>query len=266
MDKKRKRTPGDIIRYIVIVIAVGVFLFSAGQLIKIFLEYKEGTDEYDRIREYVQEAEEEPVDDENEVQEGQEEQEPEIPKPPQIDWPSLQNLNKEIIGWIQIEGTEISYPVVKGTDNAYYLKHTFEKNANGAGAIFVDYTNSSDFQDCNTLIYGHNMKNGSMFGTLRKHFKDKESVPGKYIWICTPEKNYRYEIFSSHVVDASGDAYTLFSEPDEQFAAYVEKMVSQSVVDFGVPVGQEDKVITLSTCTGNDATRFIVQAKREGEY
>lgn len=262
MDKKnkQKRTAGDIIRTIIMIVALAVFLFSVAQLAKIFMEYKKGTDEYDRVREYVatpvpQEEPQEPV-----------EEEETKPIPPQVDWVNLKAINGDIIGWIQIEGTEISYPIVKGTDNSYYLKHTFEKNTNAAGAIFMDYTNSSDFQDCNTLIYGHNMKNGSMFGLLRKYFKDESSVPGRYIWICTQEKNYRYEIFSSHVVDATGETYTLFPEANELFASYVDSMKQKSLVDFGTEVTKDDKVITLSTCTGNDATRFVVQAKREGEY
>ena len=110
------------------------------------------------------------------------------------------------------------------------------------------------------------MRNGSMFGTLRKYFQSQDSLPGRYIWICTPDKNYRYEIFSSHVVDAAGEVYTLFSAPDQQFQQYLDSMKAQSLVDFGVDVTKEDKIITLSTCTGNDATRFVVQARREGEY
>ena len=108
--------------------------------------------------------------------------------PPQVDFNGLKAINPEVIGWIQIEGTSISYPIMKGKDNDYYLKHTFEGNYNAAGSIFIDYTNNSNFEDCNTIIYGHNMKNGSMFGLLRKHFKDRESVPGRYIWICTPDE------------------------------------------------------------------------------
>lgn len=258
---KKKKTVGDVIRSIIMIAALAVFLFSAIQLAKIFIEYKKGTDEYDRVREYVT-----AVQPETEEQAAEEESELQKPVPPQVDWESLKGINEDIIGWIQIEGTEISYPVVQGTDNSYYLKHTFEKNSNAAGAIFIDYTNSSDFQDCNTIIYGHNMKNGSMFGLLRRYFKDEESVPGRYIWICTPEKNYRYEIFSSHVVDAAGETYTLFPEADEQFGSYVENMKQQSLVQFGTEVTKDDKVITLSTCTGNDTTRFVVQAKREGEY
>ncbi len=261
--KKKKRTAGDVIRYIIMAAALCVFVFSAVQLAGIFLEYREGTEEYDRIREYV----EQPVEQEEEDQalKGEATQ-PETPQAPSVDWAALQAINSDLIGWLQIEGTEISYPIVKGTDNAYYLKHTFEKTTNAAGAIFIEFTNSSDFQDCNTIIYGHNMKNGSMFGQLRKYFQSQESIPGKYIWVCTPQKNYRYEIFSSHVVDAAGETYTLFSAHDEAFGKYLENMKSQSLVDFNVGVSQEDKIITLSTCTGNDATRFVVQARMEGAY
>ena len=262
---KKKRTAGDVIRTLILILALGVFLFSATKLVQIFLEYKQGTDEYDRMREFVTEKVN-TQEEEKETQVQGEEVQEEKPKAPQVDWTGLQTINQDIIAWIQIEGTEISYPVVKGTDNSYYLKHTFEGKSNSAGAIFVDSTNRSDFEDYNTIIYGHNMKNGSMFGTLRKHFKDEASIPGKYIWICTPQKNYRYEIFSSHVVDAAGEVYTLFPEAGEPFAEYLEHMVQQSMVDYKVPVTKDDKIITLSTCTGNDATRFVVQAKREGVY
>lgn len=259
-SKKNRKTPGDILRYIILVLAACVFVFSAVQLAGIFLEYREGTQEYDRIREYVQE---EPPKEADTAQEGEA---ADVPVPPAVDWDSLKAINQDIIAWLQIEGTQISYPVVKGTDNDYYLHHTFERNYNSAGSIFIEYTNSSAFQDCNTIIYGHNMRNGSMFGLLRKYFQNQESLPGRYVWICTPDKNYRYEIFSSHVVDAEGEVYTLFSAPDEQFGQYLANMKAQSLVDFGVEVTKEDKIITMSTCTGNDATRFVVQAKREGEY
>lgn len=264
-NRKKKRTAGDFFRYFIMIIAAGVFLLSAAQLVKIFLEYKAGTDEYDRIREYVQTTEKEPGDEEIKGKK-EEQQETEQPVPPRIDWESLQSLNRDIIGWLQIEGTEIDYPIVQGTDNDYYLKHTFEGNQNIAGAIFMDHANDRNFQDYNTIIYGHNMKNGSMFGRLGKYFVKKESVPGKYIWICTPEANYRYEIFSSHIVDASGTVYTLFTESDETFAAYVEKMAKQTLIDYETAVSPEKRIITLSTCTGNEATRFVVQAVQEGEY
>lgn len=262
-ETKKKRTAGSIIRSIILILCIGVFLFSAAQLVMIFVEYKKGSDEYDRVREYVTlpDEKEETAENKDDVQTGEK-----VPAPPIVDWEGLQAINKDVIGWLRIDGTDINYPIVQGEDNDYYLKYTFERTANSAGAIFMNSSNSRDFQDLNTIIYGHNMKNGSMFGSLAKHFKNGESVPGKYIWICTPEKQYRYRIFSSHVVDAAGEAYTLFSVPDEAFAAYVAKMKAQSLVDFGTEVSGEDRVLTLSTCTGNDTTRFVLQARREGEY
>ena len=258
--RRKKKKKGDLLLTLALIAAIAVFCFAAYNLFHIYTEYKKGTDEYNHI-EQMAVTDRAPEDEELvDAVSG--------PKPPiSVDFDTLKSVNPDVVGWIYIEALDnINYPVVQGDDNETYLHTTYENNYNFAGTIFVDYENSSDFSDCNTLIYGHNMKNGSMFGLLSKHFKDQESVPGRYIWICTPDKNYRYEIFSSHVVDAAGEVYTLFSAPDEQFASYLEKMKSQSLVDFQTEVTAEDKVITLSTCTGNDATRFVVQAKREGTY
>ena len=109
---------------------------------------------------------------------------------------------------------DISYPIVKGKDNQTYLHQTYEKNYNFAGTIFVDYENSGDFSDCNTLVYGHNMKNGSMFGHLKKFREDdKLYKQDKYFWILTPERNYRYEIITAYTTGVNSDTYTLFKGP-----------------------------------------------------
>ena len=87
----------------------------------------------------------------------------------QVDFESLQSINPEVIAWIQIPALDISYPVAKGTDNAYYLHHMINGETNKSGSIFMDYHNQEDFTDRNTIIYGHNMRDGSMFGTLEKY-------------------------------------------------------------------------------------------------
>ena len=104
------------------------------------------------------------------------------------------------MGWIYVEAVpDINYPIVHGKDNETYLHRTYEKNYNFAGTIFVDYENKGDFSDCNTIVYGHNMKNGSMFAQLKKFTQDEETYKkSKYFWIFTPEKNYRYEIISAY--------------------------------------------------------------------
>lgn len=261
---KKKRTFGDVLRNMILLAAVAVFLFSAYQLVNIYLEYKKGTDEYDKIREYVKEPEPEPKAAEEPSEE--EEESEELPKAPEIDFASLKEINPDVIGWLQMECLDVSYPIVKGEDNDHYLHYTFEGQKNAAGAIFMECTNNSNFEDLNTIIYGHNMKNGSMFGTFRT-LNDQESLTSPYLWVCTPEKNYRYEIFTIHTTSASGDTYTLFSGVDEQYTEYLKKMKSASDMELPAQAAAEDKIVTLSTCTGNDATRFVIQAKRlPGEY
>jgi sortase B len=174
-------------------------------------------------------------------------------------------VNEDVIGWIYVEAIEdINYPVVKGKDNDEYLHMTYEGNYNFAGTIFIDCENSGDFSDCNTLVYGHNMKNGSMFGQLKKFTQNSETYEkSKYFWIFTPEASYRYEIISAYVTSVSSDTYTLFKGPGEEFLKYLDKIKGYSelaVDDFETDV--KDKVVTLSTCTGNEATRYVVQGIR----
>ena len=105
------------------------------------------------------------------------------------------------------------------------------------------------------------MKNGSMFGTFRT-LHEPENLTSPYLWICLPDKSYRYEIFTVHTTSATGDTYTLFSAPDDQFAQYLKKMRDASEFEVGTEPTKDDKIVTLSTCTGNDATRFVIQARR----
>ena len=135
-----------------------------------------------------------------------------------------------MIGWIYVDALpDISYPIVQGKDNQTYLHQTYEKNYNFAGTIFVDYENGRDFNDCNTLVYGHNMKNGSMFGHLKKFTEDEKLYNNdRYFWILTPDKNYRYEIISAYTTGVNSDTYTLFKGPGEEFAEYLETIKGYS--------------------------------------
>ena len=257
--EKKKRTAGDIIRNLILVIAIGVFAFSAFQLGKIFLEYKAGTDEYNRVREYVTVTEPEPEQEQEETQTEPEAEEAK-PVPPQVDFDSLKAINPDVIGWIQIEGTSISYPIMKGTDNEYYLKHTFEGNYNAAGSIFIDYTNNSNFEDCNTIIYGHNMRNTTMFGDLKRYKNDEGFYEkNQFFNVYTADKVYRYQIFSYYDVDEDSDIYTVGYGADDSWQAMIDKMVASSMKDTGIHPTKEDKVVTLSTCSkAGETKRFVV--------
>ena len=257
VKKRKQKKKGDLVLTIALIAAIAVFCFAAYNLFHIYTEYKKGTDEYNNI-EQMAVTDRDP---ENE----QKTEEDAGPKPPiTVDFAKLKSVNPDVVGWIYMEAlTDINYPVVKGEDNETYLHTTYEKNYNFAGTIFVDYENSGDFSDCNTLVYGHNMKNGSMFGQLKKFAQDQETYnKSKYFWILTPEKNYRYQIISAYTTGVNSDTYTLFKGPGEEFEKYLQTIKGYSEIkteDTDLTI--KDKIVTLSTCTGNDATRFVVQGK-----
>lgn len=245
-----------------LLIAIGVFCYAAFNLYHIYTEYKKGSDEYNQIAEMAV-TERDPDKDVDMEENGPDS--PALRAPMQIDFASLRSVNPDVIGWIYMEGLEdVNYPVVKGTDNSMYLHMTYEKNYNFAGTIFVDYENSADFSDCNTLVYGHNMKNGSMFGQLKNYSKDDSPYKkSKYFWIFTPEKNYRYEIISAYTTAVDSATYTLFKGPGQEFVDYLNTIVGYSEIQ--TTPGEltvNDRIVTLSTCTGNESTRYVVQGKR----
>ena len=259
--KKKMGTYGSILWNLLLVAALCVFVFSAYNLIKIFLSYKEGTDEYNELRQYTVQVTPEPSKEAPDENGG--EPEP-VRAPLTVDFASLQAINPDVKGWLYIEALDISYPIVQGEDNEEYLHTTYEGNSNYAGSIFVDYQNNDNFSDCNTIVYGHNMKNQSMFGKL-KQFKEQEKYKDSvYFWILTPEGDYRYQAFSAFYTDAISDAYTLFSGPGESFTQYQADMAARSEVPLEVPpMDQNSKIVTLSTCAARDSSRrFVVQGVR----
>ena len=254
--KKKKKS--DVLLTIALIVAIAVFCYAAYNLYHIYTEYKKGTDEYNHIEEMAV-TERDP--DSNEVA-GPSAQ---LKAPIEVDFDKLKSINEDVIGWIYVDALpDISYPIVQGKDNSTYLHQTYEKNYNFAGTIFVDYENSSDFNDCNTLVYGHNMKNGSMFGHLKKFTEDETLYNNdKYFWILTPDRNYRYEIISAYTTGVNSDTYTLFKGPGEEFEEYLKKIKGYSDIKTDdTELTIKDKIVTLSTCTGNESTRFVVQGKR----
>lgn len=268
--EKKKKTAGSILLDLILVIAIGVMIFAGYNLYKIFSEYKEGEEEYEGLQQYVQEVVT-PAPSAGTDTDGEPVIDPETGLPIEaqevaacpitVNFEELKAVNPDIVGWIYIEAIpNISYPIVQGTDNEYYLKHTVEKTRNSSASIFLDYQNSPDFTDANTIIYGHNMKNQSMFGLLKKMRDQSVYDESPYIWILTPSGDYLYEVFSACEVSANDEVYTLFSAGGEEFKLYLEKMQAKSDVVNDMTFTGDEYIITLSTCTGNDATRCVVQA------
>lgn len=262
--KKHSRTM-DIITMIIMVVAIGVFVYSAYQLFQIFGEYKAGEEEYDALREYVQvveteEKEETPAAGDGVVVPN------EIPSCPiTVDFDSLINVNSDIVGWIYIEAIPtISYPIVQGNDNDFYLSHTVEKVKNSSASIFMDYRNEPDYSDSNTIIYGHNMKNQSMFGILSKLTEEETFAKSPYIWIITPSgEEVCYQVFSARNVPESDALYNTLNSDPVTLKANLEAYQKYSDVESHEVFTGTEHIITLSTCTSNDTVRCIVQAVRK---
>ena len=271
MTAKKKKKGGGIFWKLLFLVALCVFCFSMYQLVNIYLGYKKGVDEYHAVAEATTVQSSEPLEvvEEKKDEEGNLIPEEELTvNPPEVDFDALKAINDDVVGWLELEAIpSISYPIAQGEDNEYYLHRTIKKTYNFAGSVFIDSTNASDFSDCNTIIYGHNMKDKTMFGKLN-NYKDEEFYKeNPYFYIYTPDYTYRYDIFSCYLarVDNEVDFYTQFAS-DEQFQEFLDGVKAQSAYDTGVEVTPEDKVITLMTCNkaGYDY-RFLVHAVQTEE-
>lgn len=260
------------IRVFLIVILLGVFLFSGWKVTEILQEYRRGKQTYDQMEQFVsfteperseeivQKEEDAPVEEivQKEETVPTEHQEDTLRPYPSVDFDSLRQLNSDVVGWIYIPDTEINYPVVQGKDNEQYLHHMINGEYNDAGSIFLQTQIPSDFSGQNSPIYGHNMKNGTMFaditGYKNQQFYDAHPVA----YLITPEEVYLVHIFSGYVSDTWDDAWqTQFSE--EEFSQWLSSRQRKS---YFTPIRNatvEDRILTFSTCTyETENSRFVV--------
>ena len=183
-----------------------------------------------------------------------------------VNFKGLSSINADVASWIYMPGVDISYPVVRGKDNDYYLQHTFEKNVSLSGAIFMDYQDSPDLVGFNTFIYGHNMRNGTMFGSLKKYLQDEtliQSAPYFYLYLKDGSVK-KYRIFAYYQDDGNSDTYSRPSKEGEE--AYLAMIRKKSFVRVTLTPEEEKQAalfheyVTLSTCTGftGSGRRFLV--------
>ncbi len=252
-------------------IAAVAIILSAICLIYIALDYRKADMEYEKLQAYVttKKAEDtKPVnEDTKDATSTQEVFQPDMEIITKLG--ELREMNTDVTGWIAFDRLKISYPLMHPEDNLYYLTHTFSRTENKAGSIFMDAGNSANMTDFHTIIYGHNMKNGSMFGLLKRYYDEAFYEGNEYFTIYTDDKAYRYEIFSAHTVAESDEIYTIWYTPDEnnvEYGSYLERMKCTSWYDTGVEILNSDKVVTLSTCTASDDKRFVVHGKLIAMY
>lgn len=237
-EKSDKRRRGGIVLSVLMVVCILVAGISGYKLYSIMHNYHQSNEEYNEIEKKVT----------KDTEQGY-----------TVDIAALQRQNPDCIGWIRFEHLDISYPIMQGDDNDYYLHHTFNGSYLYAGSIFMDYQNKNDFSDMNTFIFGHNMKNDSMFGLLG-NFKDQETFKeNPYFWIYTPKAAYKYDIFSCFVADADEDTYTVYHGESDDYTSYIKKVKADSAYETGVDVDGRDHIVTLSTCTSEGYDyRYIV--------
>lgn len=248
MRKKQKSKKNTILFWIVCLLLVGILIFSG---IKIYKWYKENNNN-NKIIEKVSEAviikEDEPEENNKYV----------------IDFEALKKQNSETVAWLKVNNTKIEYPVVKTKNNDYYLTHSFDKSENSAGWIFADYKNKFDGKDKNIVVYGHNRRDGSMFGSLKnilssKWYNNKEN---QNVIFNINGQNYTYRVFSVYQIEKE-DYYikTNFSSNNE-YEKFLNTIKKRSVNDFKEDVSKDDTILTLSTCANNNMYRVVLHAKR----
>lgn len=176
---------------------------------------------------------------------------------------TLQEINKDTVGWLTVNNTRIDYPVVQAKDNDYYLRRDYYQNKNRHGWIFMDYRNNPDELNENTIIYGHNLANQTMFGTLRYALNSywyKKSA-NQIITFNTPNENMKFQIFSIYTIPTTNDYLDITFPTTDAYQAYIDLVKGRSIYDFNIEVTTGDKILTLSTCANGNDKRLVIHAK-----
>ena len=241
-SKKYKKTILNLILYIIL---LSILIYSG---IKIFKWYKDKTNN-NKIAEQIKSTvivEEENGDEYT------------------VDFNKLKEQNNETIAWLKVNNTNVEYPVVKGTNNSFYLNHSFDKSNNSAGWIFADYRNKFDNTDKNIVIYGHNMRDGSMFGSMLNILNAKwyENEENTNITLYTENEKCMYKVFSVYKIENEDYYIKTEFKNDNEFEDFIKTLKKRSVKDFNVDVSKDDNILTLSTCANNNKYRIVLHSVR----
>ena len=250
-----------ILLIVLCVVCVGVFCFSGYKLFSTLNEYRVAQRSYDKMSEQFVSTDA-PTASLAPVTEADSAQEDKEVSPIKVDFDQLLAQNSDVCGWLYSKDTVINYPVAQGSDNNEYLHHLLDGSYNSSGTLFVDCECGPEFSGTNTVVYGHNMKDGSMFNSLTNYKEQSYYDEHPVMYLNTPKQNYKIEIFSAYICNYDSDTYTRDFYSAEDYAAWLTKMQNQSDFTSDVEVTENDRVITLSTCTYEyDNARFVVQGK-----
>ncbi len=179
----------------------------------------------------------------------------------------IREVNEDVVGWIYIPDTNVNFPVLQGKSNKQYLFQSYKKEYLTAGSIFIDYRCKADFTDRNTVIYGHNMHNGSMFGKLKKYKREEYRDDHPYVYLMDVGRQWnKYEVIAYFQAAVSGAVYDLPLESDcseERFELLKETIAEENLYANSAELSEDDRLITLSTCTqdSRNDVRVVVIGK-----
>lgn len=180
-----------------------------------------------------------------------------------INFEELKQKNSDTVAWLKVENTNIEFPIVQANNNSYYLTHNFDKKYNVAGWIFADYKNKLDGTDRNIVVYGHNMRNNSMFGSLKDVITEEwyNNEENKYITFVTENDYQTYQVFSVYQIKTE-DYYIQTEFKSNEFTEFIDTITKRSKKNFGINVSKEDTILTLSTCSNNNKYRVVLHSVR----
>lgn len=253
----------QILRRIIMVALVAVLLISGGYAMKTANEYQQEVEMYETAQtEFITVIEEDiPLAELPVIIEETEEvipEEVEITPNITVDFEKLSQTNEQIVAWLHIPDTTISYPVLQGDNNQGYLYTTYDGAYSSAGSIFVDYRIEGDFTEQNTIIYGHNMNSGTMFGTLKEYRDENYAAEHPYFFVLTEDGYLRYEICNVVVTHSESAVYDFDFTEENSLAEHMGMLDSISLYDIEVEQSENNKIVTLSTCTGAIQTERLV--------
>lgn len=257
-----KKKSGGWLYTVILIALLAVIAYCLYQIVPYVVNNQKTQSDFQTLRtSYVSEPEETEQTDEG--------QELEEYAKVRIDFASLQQINPDIKGWLRFDDTDtipIDYPVLHNGDNDAYIHTDLYGKYSYAGCLFVEENNTANIDDeSNTIIYGHNMNTGSMFGSLKKYRRDDTIYDSNaYFTYYTPTKIYRYQIFSYFVTTETSFVYQTGFGADEVYASYLQQLSASSMKNTGVTLAETDRVMILSTCTsGSDTSteRFVVCGK-----
>ena len=272
--QKKKRRLSDFVRVLILLLCIGVFSFSAYEILETLLSYRAGRKFYDSTADrYVTEAEvpeEAPPADFSDIPwtgESETEADPDSPleilkhssAPISVDFEQLLAENSDVVAWIYSPDTVINYPIVQSKDNEYYLHLRLDRTYSGSGTIFMDFRCEPDFTSDNSLIYGHNMRDGSMFHSLRDYSEEGYFEAHPILYLLTPTQNYAIRLFFGGIVSSTSWPYNVIFADEAERSNFLKQAASTSDFQADFEPEENELLITLSTCSYefNDA-RYVV--------